>query len=424
MDPSKNNSFDSSDSGEKNPNSAGTSPNTGAVNPPVAGVTSQNAGSSAAVSSRPTVAPISNPAVTKPASSIGAFAPGAYRPMSARPMNPGMMPTTPIASGGTGDIVLSKDTGGNKSKKWWIIGGVVGALLVVILVVFAIINNGGFGGAKATDLRSAFNIYANYFLTGEAKDEDVPITVDDEEMVTEDDLSDVVEVEGEVTSGETSEQSQEDELLSEEDETIDEPFDGIYFFENANGDEGREYRDAIKKYFDTFYGFYMDAVQEDEDALGVIEEYKRSFNFLMTYYESGGLDEEKIFELYNSEGEEAVEGYINEMIELFGEFGAIDDVDVQALIETDGQYKLNLASNYRTLGCLVDDEVDYDCLESKGGEEFQNLLEESSKTDDEMMTLIDNTEMNLYTGLYDLRNVVNNEEGDTNTEEDDDEEES
>lgn len=422
MDPTNNNPANGSGSGGESPAGVGVPSNAGTVNPLAANVASQS--SSSTSTGAPSVGPrMSSTSNVTGARGTGAFAPGAYRPMSARPMNSGMMPAAsmPIASG-TGDIVLSKDTGGSsKSKKWWIIGGAIGAVLVMALVVLAIINNGGFGGPKATDLRSAFNIYANYFLTGEAKDEDVSGAGIDEEMVTEDDLSDVVEVESETTSNEASERDIEDESSSEEDGEIEELLNGIYFFENANGDEGKEYRETIKKYFDTFYGFYTDAVQDDENALEVIEEYKRSFDFLMVYYESGGLDEERMLELYNSEGKEVVEDYINEVIESFGEIGAIDDEDVQDLMEADGQNKLNLMSSYQTLGCLVDDEADYDCLETKGGEEFQSLLEESSKTDEEVMTLIDNAEINVYAGLYDLGNVINNEDGDTNTEEDDEE---
>ncbi len=406
MDPSKNNSFDSSGSGEKNPDSAGTPLNAGAVNPPVAGVTSQNsspAGPSAVVSSRPAVAPISNSAVAKPASSTGAFAPGAYRPMSARPMNPGMMPTAPIASGGTGDIVLSKDTGGNKSKKWWIIGGVVGALLVVILVVFAIINNGGFGGARATDLRSAFNIYANYFLTGEAKDEDIASEDESEEDIT---------VDMEAAIDPDVENVVVDVLDTDDDDNDEnnESWRSSYFYDNVGYDDNGEtdYTKNIVNYFDSFYQYYNDVLGENEFAEELIEKYNGRFRLVLAYQSGVDLSQSSIFDVYKADGKDAALRFVEKNTSLFEELETIDGVSFYKLANDYGIKSVELIESYERKGCFSGELVDYDCVEANSDASIAALENLISGYYDEMTEMLERSERDLYESLFDLKSMVEN----------------
>ena len=251
-------------------------------------------------------------------------------------------------------------------------------------------------------------------MTGEAKNEDLNIS-GAEEMLTEDDLSDVGETEEVISESVVPEQIWEEEDNS--DETIDDGFGDVYFFENGFGEDGGKYRETIKEYFDTFYDYYSEAMQDDEEAMEIIEEYRQAFEFLLAHYESGGLDENAMLELYGSEGEGAVEEYVDKIADYYEELDAMNDVNIQEFVLFDGRSKLKLISNYQSFGCLSSGELDYDCLELNV-EKYDELLKESSRNDEEMMTFIDNSETNVYTGLYELNNLINDEYKDVDMEDD------
>ncbi|MBR2741176.1 hypothetical protein IKD98_00220 [Candidatus Saccharibacteria bacterium] len=424
MDPSKNNSFGSSDSGGINPSNVGT-PND-----------ATSAGGGSAVNPMPDSAVVSNPAPNVVSNNMGQTGPmpinNARRfgsiptgSVSSNPMPINSMPSSsmatnsmqsnpmatnsfsmmngpmPVASG-TGDIVLSKDSGGKNPKKWWIVGGVAGAVIVMVLVVFAIMGTGGGFGAKATDLRSAFNIYANYFLTGEAKNEDLPES-NEASMVSfelEYDDADGVENEDEIEMAENVEE------VDGEDLTVDESEES-FFYKNAGKDESADYRTNLKDYFETFYGYYTDVWQDNEEAMSLIEEYKVSFDFMMMYFENDDISERDIIEVYNDGGEAAAKEYVNTIAAPFENLDDIYGNNYYNLVARYGLSEVALVKKYKELGCLIDEEINYECLDDN--EDVEKLAATVTEYDYRIARLLDDVEIELHAQVYAFADIVYND---------------
>ena len=400
MDPTNNNPANGSGSGGESPAGAGVPSNAGTVNPPAANVASQS--SSSTFTGAPSVGPrISSTPNMTGTRGTGAFAPGAYRPMSARPMNSGMMPAAqmPIASG-TGDIVLSKDTGGSKSKKWWIIGGAIGAVLVVALVVLAIINNGGFGGPKATDLRSAFNIYANYLLIGEAKNEEIV----EPELNFEEDLEEENEVEETGNIVENLDDIEEGVDVEDESDSF-----FIKYIDGRIEDEDVDYLNNLSDYFNRFYNYYVNEMEQYQFATEYVENYKSSLDLAVTYHNGSMLEKDVLYEKFTNGGSDAVEEYINETSSSYDEIIINNNNDEsfrEVLIEY-GEAELRQFEWYQEVGCLKDGEIDYDCVEGKEDERSLVIEDSIIKYDTEINEFIEAAVTTVNNGVFRLKSILN-----------------
>ena len=450
MDPSKNNSFGSSDSGGINPSNVGT-PNDAtsagggsAVNPmPDSAVASNPAPNVVSTdNSAPSVVSMNNAVPNDMSNNMGQVGsapmnnarrfgsvptgsmPSSSMPISSTPTNPMatntfsmMSGSMPVASG-TGDIVLTKDSGSKNPKKWWLVGGIAGAVVVVILVVFAIMGVGGSFGAKATDLRSAFNIYANYFLTGEAKNEDLPDSDETSMLSLELEYDDADEVENDGENEDEIEIVENGDEVDDE-ESVDDESEDSFFYKNVGKDESAGYRANLKEYFETFYGYYTDTWQDNEEAMNLIEEHRVLFDFMMIYYENDDLSERDIIKAYNDGGEGAAKEYVNAIANSFENLEDIYGNNYYNLVIRYGLSEIALVKKYKELGCLLDEEINYECLDDN--EEVEKLATTVTEYDYRMARLLNDVEIELHAQVYAFADIVyadlveNEEEADLET---------
>lgn len=318
-------------------------------------------------------------------------------------------PTVPIASG-TGDVTLESD---KKTKKWWLIGGFLG-VIVIAAIIFAVIKlNGGFG-ARASDLKSAFNIYANYYLTGEAKDEDLP------ESDTEDEGDGSENVDPEMVSEDEVFEDEEGVVLIEEDDEMDGVQDS-YFARYIGGektDGDKDYLTKLKSHFDTFYDYYTKSMGNYQFAIDYIDEYKQNLDLLVTYYNGPAFDSDVLLEQYNNGGEEAAEKLISEEIDLFEEDVVKDEISFQDMIISYGESEIKRFSWYESVGCLVDGTIDYECAMEKE-DENEEVLDDSGtwKFEMTMFDFLNEAEAEVYDGIFRLNAIVNRDDPEFNEDE-------
>lgn len=302
-------------------------------------------------------------------------------------------PTAPITSG-TGDVTLQGD---KKPKKWWLIGGFLG-VIVIAAIAFAVIKLTGGFGAQASDLKSAFNIYANYYLTGEEKNEDLlepEITIEEE-----------VELEVQ-ENGETVDVEDDEDVIDE----LDNYFTKYIGGEKEDGDG--EYLVKLKAYFDTFYDFYIKNMGKYTFAVDYIDEYKKEFDLLIAYYSGPVLRVDEILDCYSSGGEDAAREYISEISSSYSDVDVEidDDMTFQETVENYGEAELKQVMWYERVGCLKGGEVDYDCVIEKENEESEAIGESISKYSLAIRSNLNEMESNVASGIFRLKNIVYGEDG-------------
>ncbi len=337
------------------------------------------------------------PGVGSPLVNSGQTQPTWNQPNNSGVYNSGMV-NAPIASGSS-DIIINNDS--KKSKKWWIIGIVCAVALVVI--VFVIIKAVGGFGTRATNLRSAFNNYANYFLTGEAKDEDIPALETEAIETTPEDVMDwdiVVKSDAE----EIVEEIENGEVIGEESDGTETT---TYFYSNIiGGEDSPKYRENIRKYFDDFYSYYIAVTKDDEYATTLMDDYKNSFELILAYYSNDSLDRGKMISLYMEGGEDAVNSRIDEISNSFVDIKPISGLNMMTLIKSYGQSELKLIKKSEAMGCLSGNEIDYDCVENHYDDEYDQQLEEASEYESDIFNLLDNAETDLYIGIYSFATIA------------------
>ncbi|MBR3169294.1 hypothetical protein IKF23_02540 [Candidatus Saccharibacteria bacterium] len=352
---------------------------------------------------------------TPTAGPVGAFGTGmtsagqgSAMPTATNPFGP----TAPIASG-TGSVTLQGDKK-RLNKKWIIVGLVsVGLVAIVIGVVF-MMNNGR--GAKAHDLKSAFNIYANYYLSGEAKDEDLSESEINEaegasdedgeldDIFDEDFKDDADDAGSDGSDGSTYEESGEDGgtvedgMVDEEEPEYDSYF-GRYL---AGEEENEKYLETLNKHFETFYNYYLGELNNSESDLEFIKSYKKDFDLAMTYYSTAPLDWNSLLAKYTNNGESATSAYIEEASESYKD---LDDEDFHNAVLNYAEESLKLMVRYDEAGCISEGEVDYECVDNNDAknEEIDNAI---SRYDSEVRRILNNAETNIGAGIYELRDIV------------------
>ncbi|MBR3236689.1 hypothetical protein IKF92_03375 [Candidatus Saccharibacteria bacterium] len=287
-------------------------------------------------------------------------------PVGNSPFNSGMM-NTPIASGSS-DVVLN--SGEKKSKKWLVIGGIIG-VLVIVIVVFAMMSRGGGFGGRATDLRSSFNIYANYFLSGEAKNDDLPDEFSGEVVV---------------------------------DEETGEEWEYSSFFEKylaGETDAGEDYMSSLKKYFSTFYDYYMNEMKRYPSAVDYLNDYKSDFDLILAYYSGEDLGFRTLAMKYVDGGKEGVESYIDEVVAGYQD---LDNGDFNSALTNYAKKELEMIVWYDEVGCMNGSEINTEC--SSNNEEGEVLEDEMAWFNNELRVLINDAESNINAGIFELKNIV------------------
>lgn len=342
------------------------------------------------------------------ATPVGVVAPlytnPAMESMATPAMNPNLMSSHfgPISSG-TGDIMIANDENRNP-KKWLVLGGAAIAILIIVLIIFLVMRMAGGSSAGSSDLRSAFNIYANYFLTGEAKDEDLPeVTGFETETINEEDTADSIRTDAQgdyVPQGGANESSVDD----------------VYFYQHVGAvfneeEDDKEYKEKILAYFKSFLKSYTDAEKVSErndegEMVDLVEDYGKKLELVLEYDGAPNWSELALWEVYRDGGKSGLEEYVKKMSEPFKDLGVVNGKNYYELLLDYGEKYLDLLPKYEEMGCLTNEGVDYTCAEEKKDANSEALEEVVSRDYSDLVDLIDKTEGDLYTELFDIKNEV------------------
>ncbi len=272
----------------------------------------------------------------------------------------------PIGSGG-GDIVLGASGEQRKSKKWLVVIGVVMVIVLAVLMVMMGVRGNGNSAVISNDAKTAFNRYANYFLYGDSKNN---------EMIDE----------------------------------IPALAETAFIKQTESISEGSNYFQELKALFDTFNGSingYLD--EEDDFGSALIETYNSELSFITTYYNNDTLTREGILRAYNEGGKNKADEYIRELSDPFKNVGIINDFNYYNLMLSWGDGNLSLIMFYEKNGCLSEGQIDYDCAAQKTNDESKMISSDISKNGSEMDMVLNNSKTSLYYNLSDLNKFVNAE---------------
>ena len=329
-----------------------------------------------------------------------------------------------VISSGTGDIVLSSGNGEKKRswKRWGIIGGIAAVVvLVVALLAVGVGRQSGSGGMRASNVREAFNLYANYFLTGETSKEDIDVPESDDEDVLGLEVDDGTEYL--VRDSDTEDYTEEDDetVAIEEvevvEEVIDETREGMdatevgasaYFddFIGVRGEEADEYLVRLWEYFEQFQEFYDMEVDASEEAAELINEYAVWLNLATVYYSEDGLSQLTILDAYNEGGVEGAEKLINEEASRYSGLENVNEEDFGTLLSNYGRQELRLIVLYDGYGCVNDGEIDYGCVAERFTEEDEIAMDAKSEYSLAIENIVGNVVDNLQMNLYTLRDLA------------------
>ena len=358
---------------------------------------------------------------------------------SARPMQ-FIQPMASISSG-TGDIVIDGVKEPKDRKKLLLIIGTVAvgvALLVLIIVgVSKLIN----GEVVASNAREAFNLYANYYLTGEVSTKDIviedsgekiderlesetneevlreyPVEVIDESDEFYDD-TDYVDVDPSSESGDAVELV-EREVLDSEVEDNDEPYFNMVYYGEV--DDGNDYFDELKSFLVGFRDMYMQGVNDEDE----IEDYSAFFDNCYSQlelaainYGNGRLSEQEILDVFNKDGRDAAEDFISKKASSYLDYDEKYGTEMVGLITDYGGKALDLIERYANYGCVSNNGVDYGCVSGYSTEEDSAIAFETTKSAMNMQDVLDACVDNLFFYLnkmdsfvYEGEDVSTNEE--------------
>ena len=272
----------------------------------------------------------------------------------------------PIGSGG-GDIVLGVSGEQRKSKKWLVVVGVVVMVVLVVLMVMMGVRGNGNSAVISNDAKTAFNRYANYFLYGDSKN---------------------------------------DEMTDE----IPALAETAFIKQTESISEGSNYFQGLKALFDTFNGSINSYLDEgDVYSSALIETYNSELSFITTYYDNDTLTREGILRVYNEGGKNKADEYIRELSDPFKNVGIINDFNYYNLMLSWGDGNLSLIMFYEKNGCLNEGQIDYDCAAQKTNDESKMISSDISKNSAEMDMVLNNSKTSLYYNLTDLNKFVNAE---------------
>ena len=330
---------------------------------------------------------------------------------------------TPIGSG-TGDIIIDGMKEPRDKKKLLLIIGaaVVGVTLLVLIVLgmSKLVN----GGVVASNAREAFNLYANYFLTGEISMEDIkegdePVEIEEEEEESIDGET-IIDNEGEDMDVEIEMK----EINSvEEDETF---FDEMI---RDSSKEGEEYRKKLMGYYLDYQKLYLDELKNEIERSkselmndnyvdmveGLLDRYKHDLELVIAYYGGGSLMMDEILENYSEGGASKVNTLFDEKNRFFEGISDEYGSEYGELMRNYEEQALKLIEAYSEMNCIVDADIDYECVMNNSVKETADISDMVGYYYDRMARIIRNCYDRLYSDLdkfVDMVYVDNGEEYD------------
>ena len=384
MNPSYNASFGGTSSGGGNPGGNGVPVRRDArfarpVQAPGVGFSGAQGYNAQPLGAQNSVPPLGAQAGVQPAAQgfgvQGASIQSGLQSMAPQPVAPQPMAPQPVAMGvDSGDIMLA-GVEEKKSKKWIVVLVVV--MIAIILAVVGVVAGMNMGGGKKVvsgDVRSAFNRYANYFLYGEDKTDDV--------------------------------------------EAEPEDFEESYFAKNISSDGYREYLETLKQNYTVFYDTYKPTIpEEDTYNLNYLDEYNKKFILTTTYYSGVMVLQGDILRAYIDGGEGAAKTMIEETLAPYKEVGELFGENYYYLASERAKLNLEYIMAYEAAGCLVDGAIDYNCAVEKGvEEEDMYLIEEMSKDRAMMDMILHNSEDGVYGGIFKYQDLLYRSEDESDNE--------
>lgn len=277
-------------------------------------------------------------------------------------------PVTPSAPISTPPSSMQIGGSSRKPRK----GIVIGAILIVVALVLGILAvvlmpKGGGGNSGNAGNNVAFNRLINYVVSG-------------------------------------------DELTSKVTDEYDYGYD-YYFLEILDSDDDNakvEVYDTTGKLLRDFVNSYD---KENENLDMAVKSTQSLFDFIDVVYRKEENNGENILSSWIANGQDIAKqeamnyynlstdndnAYINEFLEYY-------EIWVDAVLE-----KIDF---YNGLGCIADNQLDYECMVSKNTAETQNRMNEISRkvseAYDEMLYYFD-LARNFVAGVFSINNILNN----------------
>ncbi len=279
-------------------------------------------------------------------------------------------------SANDGDIIL----GGKKKKKWLIfgvIGGIVAVVGVVALVLAIILTSEPKTGTgiKAKNYEEAFNIYANYFLFGERSKQAV-----------------------------NWDATVEDGFESYFRKVVDKPFE-IEAIKSGEKTVGGEIA-IMDADYEVFQGMFMKLEDRSDEMTSMVEDYSKKIKFLDKYYNVGVPDRDDILEVYEQLGYDKAEEYVWQVASEYNSVGVLYNNNIADLVGRYGDNQLATIEEYRIVGCIVDQEIDYGCATERENADMLEYLRMTSNGMNRIFAIVDNTQNSIISGLFSIRYFI------------------
>lgn len=276
------------------------------------------------------------------------------------------MSASGAVSSGSGDMTLEAKPE-KKAKKWLVVllaFLVVGALVAgLIYLTTSRLNDGSSSGAK--NYQEAFNVYANYYMYGEDKTDEM-----------------------------TAEYSADE---------------GSYFNEVMDSDEvSSEYLDNLMSYYTTFLTMYKESV-DDGDDLEVLDLYGAELKLLTVYLKDDFITRSDIMDEYLSSGEVAANDLIEAKLAPYKDLGEIGNRDFYEYALNWGKQILKLIEKYDELGCVEDGNLSYVCVYENENEEVEGISDAAAENYYYVKWILDASKTDLYSLVFGINEIINTE---------------
>lgn len=243
------------------------------------------------------------------------------QPTGGRPMNMPIMSASAGAPAG-GDIAIGGNEASGSNKRGLIIGGVIaGVVALVLVVVLAVVmsGNGGNTGTSGTSDYALYTTYFNYLLNT-------------------------------------------NDFVAQDDSEFNEYED--YRIQLAYYDQETSYFTELNSLWNNFYTNVTEENKYSETSkiIGDIEYQNELMDFMSKYMAITDYDEESLLQLYIDEGASGAQSEIEKSYNMLattiyepGKAFAESSLKRATAI-------LSAVSSYDTAGCIVNDEINYECL--------------------------------------------------------------
>ncbi|MBR0430951.1 hypothetical protein IJJ05_01515 [Candidatus Saccharibacteria bacterium] len=276
---------------------------------------------------------------------------------------PSMSVSGPISSG-DGNVALAPE---KKTKRWPLV--LLGFLFVVALAVglisMAIPKEQSDAGSSvsAKTYQEAFNLYANDYLYGEVKT---------------------------------------DEITAEYNEEVDSYFDKMIDEDNISS----EYLDDLKEYYTAFLDLYKESSTENDEVLEILDKYKNELDLTIVYLKHDLVVRSDIIDTYLSSGKEATEEFIETKLQPYKDLGKIDDLSFYNYALSWAEKILELAETYSNLGCVSDGNLSYSCIYENDDENVEKISDEAAKDYYYVSRLLNDSRDDLYSQIFEINELI------------------